>query len=552
MLKWVLGVVGLAAVLVACEGSTSTTTPWWSTTTAITTTTTPGPPEPVVVGGPTGATVLSGEVSFPQGFVVPAGEVWAFDPEADTTVTAGGNVEVRGILQMQPVSGDVAHVLRFEGVDESRFVGGGMSVTSSDVGLWVMGEGQLVVEGEEKVAWSYEWQPEWTGDEVIAAPHAADDYDGFEPVSAAPPPNSLGFSTELLNLTRNVRIEGTPGGYAHVFIRSTRPQTIRYATLRYMGPGFGDTDVTGRYGLHFHFCGDGSRGSVVQGVVVRDSGNHAFVPHASHGITFHDTIAYQVANEAYWWDSPEDDETRHDTHDVVWDRAVAARVDLGVAGNDHRLTAFYLGRGINPTITNSVAVGVQGSGADRSGYQWPESGSGLWTFADNLAHNNEAHGIFVWQNNSEPHHIDGFTAYYNEGSGVSHGAYGNSYQYRDLVLVGNGVAVTSHALGKPGGGADTQIWTNVTTGDGTLFVDEHARPGSAPVRFIDCDFGRVLVVDADEEPSQYDFIGCGLEPADFDLTAAHPGSIFRVERADGTAYRLLGSGTVTDIPAFSS
>jgi hypothetical protein len=81
------------------------------------------------------------------------------------------------------------------------------------------------------------------------------------------------WTAEVMDLTRNVRIEGTPGGPAHVFIRSTKPQSIKYAQIRYTGVLKGtntSSGTSGRYGLHFHMMGDGSRGSVVEGVVVRE------------------------------------------------------------------------------------------------------------------------------------------------------------------------------------------------------------------------------------------------------------------------------------------
>ena len=299
--------------------------------------------------------------SYPDGVVIPADESWVLDPDSSITLTASGNVEVLGELVMQPASGDIEHVLSFEGVDNSAFVGGGMDPVATDVGLWVMGDGQLRLQGEEKVGWGYEYDPAWAGDEVVAAPNAPGVYDEFEEVTATPAPNELGYPTELMNLTRNVRIEGTPEGYTHVFLRSTQPQTIRYTALRYVAPPIGEIDQTGRYGLHFHMAGDGTRGSIVEGVVIRDAGNHAFVPHASHGISFIDTIAYNVRNEAYWWDpAPEEEDMSNDTIDLLWDHALAAGVDLGVSGNRFRLSGFYLGNGGNMTVRNSASVGVLG------------------------------------------------------------------------------------------------------------------------------------------------------------------------------------------------
>jgi hypothetical protein len=499
--------------------------------------------------------VIDQDQVFPEGVTIPADESWVLDPDKSITITASQNVLVLGELVMKPASGDIEHALVFEGVDTSAFVGGGMDPVPTDVGLWVMGDGQLDLEGEEKAAWGYEYDSSWQGDEVFAAPNTEGDYVNFSEVTSTPPPNELGFQPELLNLTRNVRIEGSPDGYTHVFIRSTQPQVIRYAALRYVAPTFGESDATGRYGIHIHMAGDGSRGSIVEGVVVRDAGNHAFVPHASHGITFRDTIAFNVLNEAYWWDPAQDEEdTSNDTNDLVWDRAVVAGLDLGVDGNRFRLSGFYLGNGTNVTITNSVAVGVKGEEfSESSGFIWPEGAGAVWLFENNVAHNNLSNGVFVWQNNSEVHPVDGLIAYYNGKAGIEHGAYENSYQYADLNLVENGAAIISHALGSESaeGEADTQTWTNIVSNGGELFIDEHATQPEVPVRFMNCDFGVVVVADGDGGvPGDYDFINCDLQPEEFDLESAYGSSIFRVQNADGRAYQLRGDGTLTEIEPF--
>ncbi len=545
----ILLLVLLVAACTSTTGDSSTSTADSSPTSSHEDTSTTTQPSEVVRT----AVAITEDMDFPDGVTIPADESWVLDPDTSITLTASGNFEVLGELVMQPASGEIEHVLRFEGVDNSQFVGGGMDPVPTDVGLWVMGDGQLLLEGEEKSAWGYEFDPAWEGDEVFAAPNDPGDYDGFVEVSATPGPNPLGYPPELMNLTRNVRIEGTPEGYTHVFLRSTRPQIIRYTALRYVAPSIGEIDQTGRYGLHFHMAGDGSRGSVVEGVVIRDAGNHAFVPHASHGITFTDTIAFNVRNEAYWWDpAPEEEDMSNDTVDLMWDRAVAAGVDLGVSGNRFRLSGFYLGNGVNMTVRDSVAVGVLGeSGSESSGFIWPEDAGAVWVFEDNIAHNNLANGIFVWQNNSETHPVDRFTGYYNGVSGVEHGAYENSYQYSDLTLLENGAAVISHAFGEESEGGDTQTWTNITTNGGTLVIDEHATESEVPVRFRNCDFGLVVVEDqGGSEPSEYDFVDCGLEPENFDLSGAFHAAVFRVQREDGTAYQLTGDGTVTEIEPF--
>ena len=68
---------------------------------------------------------------------------------------------------------------------------------------------------------------------------------------------------------------------------------------------------------------------------------------------------------------------------------------------------------------------------------------------------------------------------------------------------------------------------------------------------MNCDLGLVVVDDEDgAEPSSYDFIDCELEPSDFDSNSPRPSSVFRVQRADGSAYRLEGDGTVEEIAPF--
>jgi len=490
---------------------------------------------------------ISGTVTWNRTVIGP-GDTLRFDPNHDTTLIMKGNLVINGTLEMKPANGNVTHTIRFEGFNENDFQGGGMVEVTSDVGLWVLGSGRLVIQGEQKPAWAYSWQSSWAGDEVRAAPNTPGNYSSFPLVTSTPAKNALGYPTELLDLTRNVVIQGTTSAYSHVFIRSTRPQTIKNALFRYMAPDFGGSDVTGRYALHFHHNGTGSNGSIVDGVVIRDTKGHAFVPHASTGITFKSVIAYNVRGEAYWWD-PGDDATN-----IIFDRAVAANVRGANGGENHTLGAFYLGIGTNVSVTNSVVVGMQReTGANRSAYIWPEDDEATWFFKGNTAHNNQVNGIFVWQNNNDVHVIEDFTAYYNGQSGINHGAYTNSYVYNGVTLLDNSDAMTIHANGErgTGGWTDTQIWAGVVTHGGTLVIEEHEGSPERPVRFVDCDLGEVQVRESGgAQPSQYDFIRCGLEPGDFDLSGAKPNSVFRVQRANGTAYRLTGNGSLTSISPF--
>ena len=152
------------------------------------------------------------------------------------------------------------------------------------------------------------------------------------PAVANPGPGGGTWRAEVMNLSRNVKISGQDVAHrSHVFIRASVPQTIKNTELRYMGPrkdtnGNGRTErIIGRYPLHFHMMsravtydlGDGtqapvrkeqvqpgpnSNGSVVDGVVVREAGSHAFVAHESDGVTFKNLVGYNVIETPFWWD----------------------------------------------------------------------------------------------------------------------------------------------------------------------------------------------------------------------------------------------------------
>lgn len=382
--------------------------------------------------------VLSGTESLPDGFTVPAGEVWEFDPDASTEVVVQANVIVEGILRLRPSSNAVQHTLRFENVNESAFVGGHSHVPlASDVGLWVTGDGQLDIEGSRTVGWNRTGaDPTWTaGAELVAAPitaghYATNPYTGGALGSAS----SVAIydnvqhihTTETANLTRNVVIESGPGGRAHVqFLHCTQPQNVRWARFRRLGT----PDKVGRYPFHVHMCGDGVRGSTFYGLVIDDSGNQGFVPHLSNGCYFFQCVAHDIDGMGFWWDGNEQ------SADTTWDQCLA----LGCTG-----VGFMLGEGSGNRCVGSAAAG------NKQGFRWPEGANNdpnRWQFERNVAHNNTQHGIAVWQNDSSPHVIATSTAYRNGIAGFDHGAYANAYTYFECVGFQNGEADLSvHAV----------------------------------------------------------------------------------------------------------
>ena len=194
---------------------------------------------------------------------------------------------------------------------------------------------------------------------------------------------------------------------------------------------------------------DGTRGSLVDGVVVHDGGSHAFVPHTSHGITFSNTIAYNQVEGAYWWDE------REITNDTRWEHRIVAMVKSEPAFRGFRHSGYILGRGEGNVVRDSVAVGVQGN-IDVSGFTWPEGSNSepnTWEFVDNVTHNNKVDGIFTWQNTSGPHVVGPFVAYHNGGYGIDHGAYQNVYRYQDAVLYWNKLGgISQRALSRGNAG----------------------------------------------------------------------------------------------------
>lgn len=424
------------------------------------------------------------------GLVIEAGGSVIFAPGKSVTLTSAGSVLVRGELRMAPANYRVQHVLRFEGIDETRVVGGAGG-PETDIGLWVRDRGRLVLDGSVRTPWvrarghlrrgatrlqlraaPVGWRP---GDELVIAPTAettsAEHYDQYDTVrvrsisgrtvTVSPrlrfrhPATRVGRGTvtsaEVMNVTRNVRVEGRPGARAHVHIMGDIPQDMRNFALRHVGPrraaGGHSESVLGRYGLHFHMAGNATRGTLVAGAVVRDCGSHAFVAHASHGITFRGCISHDTMEDAYWWDGASDTRTpQMATNKLTYEACIASRVRSDPSFRGYRLSGFSLGRGQDNRAVNCVATGVQGN-RNASGFHWPEGGIGVWEFSDCVAHSNKVNGIFTWQNTGLPHVVKRFVGYHNGQAGIEHGAYLNGYMYGNSILYGNGQsAVRLHAL----------------------------------------------------------------------------------------------------------
>src|SRR5690606_35790470 len=139
---------------------------------------------------------------------------------------------------------------------------------------------------------------------------------------------------------------------------------------------------------------------------------------------------------------------------------------------------FHLGSGQRNTVTNCITFGNYG-GSGAAGFMWPETSNhtdNLWTSKKLLSHNNRSNGLFTWQNDLHPHTIDSFIAYHNGFAGIEHGAYINSYKYKNIFLIRNKHSIYLHANAVSNGVKDefgyTASFVNIKATD-PLYISRH-------------------------------------------------------------------------------
>ena len=476
-------------------GPTETTAPTSSASTTPATTTGPAPTS----SAPPVAAVGTSELSGPLGpTLVPAGAVAKIVGD----VELGGDLVIEGLLTS---------------VDTFTLRGNGFQIE-------VRNGGQLDLRGVPKSGWVRGASPSgWqAGDRILTAPTEPGHYALSDFHTGAPGAVNLAdgrtIVAEQFNLTRSITIDNVSRIMFHM---GAGRQVLKYVAVTNSGVA----GQLGFYPVHFHLNGNTTRGSLVEGVVVENGQFHAFVPHASHGISFVDCVAFNISGEAYWWDPPSTSrDTTNDTHDTVWQHCLAAHVTRQSGSTDHRTSAFFLGRGVGNRCIDCTAVAIP-IGPNTSGFQWPETGAAVWDFRDCVAHNVKANGIFAWQNNSLPNVIHNFVAYQCGRAGIEHGAYSNNFQYLNVCLTD--AAVISHALAREGG---TLLFESVIT-NGDLTILPHALPTGTAVVYRRSRFTRVTMREVDEHsrsPGIHEFVDCGVKPVLIDLSGIHQESVIRI------------------------
>lgn len=549
---------------------------------------------------------LSGNVTLPAGLVIldvdasvssltiPAGSTLMFHPDQTRTLTSSGNVVVDGTLELSPTDATVVHKIHFDCPPESGYVGGGCDVLASDVGLWVTG--LLKLNGAAKKSWTrltwsavagvttlnVESAAGWrVGDRLVIAPtspYGTVGLDQYVPrysdvtisavagntvtVSAtqnahpmSPSWNGVPLGAEVMNLSRNVIIEGTATNRAHVMIHSALPQTIRHAELRYLGPrklttGVIYAPIVGRYALHFHSCQDDSRGSLVEGVSIHTIGSHAYVPHTSHGITFKDCVAHEGYDFLYWWDND------HVSSDVTYERCIGSKVIADPYYRGYRMAAFLAQEGSGNRMIDCVAVGVLGN-TNAAGFTWGERASSMWEFRGCVSHHNRVNGLFVWHNNENPHFISDFFTY-GCAVGIQHGAYGNRYRYERVVAHAK-VPLLSQALTPDTiGGTVPQRFVDcqfISSDLHSVVAPDHRPIPTVPVEFHRCAFDGYTSAAfrgvATGPRDQYDFVECTFSGAKTSFPSGAPAdSTVRVQNGT-TAEQITPSGSIPVAPFFT-
>ncbi len=205
-------------------------------------------------------------------------------------------------------------------------------------------------------------------------------------------------------LTRNITIQAiaddlttTEGFGGHMMIMDGQAY-VDGVTLKNMG----QSGVMGRYPIHWHLMGDGSRGQYIQNSSIVDSFSRCVTLHGSNGVTVKNNVVFNTFGHCFFLEDG-----------AEFDNVLEGNLGLGirVPAADNRLlptdatpTVYWLPNPQN-TLQGNVAAGSHAFGF---WYAIPRHPTGLSTdtsvyllhtplqvFKDNVSHSNGKDGLFV-------------------------------------------------------------------------------------------------------------------------------------------------------------
>lgn len=372
------------------------------------------------------------------------------------------------------------------------------------------------------------------------------------------PGGSRTLYPSVANLNSDCRIEGTPGGRAHIYIKNKSKSIVKNLAGRYLGPrmpGRRGGPWLGRYALHFHHAGEAARGTEIFDNIFYDLGNRGVVVHGTHGVTVKGTVVGFFMEAAYWYDP------QHSSHELTYDGCLAFCVIYN--GGSAGVTAgFQFGQGDGNVARNNKTVYCK-YGADphtHADYVWNADDEGIWVFENNECCSSQT-GIFIWQNSPHMHTVVDFYIWNCELSGME-GAYINSYYFL-RVFCYNALWRQKATPGNNAGMFKDCGFNGADQIPYVLDVFSSPVPAGVPNAFINCTFkgytgpfaarmNTFFHGEGENGKKGVDFIHCSFTK---DVMFFENGSIyesfFRVQPLNGQPYISTQRGT-TNIGRFAS
>lgn len=412
-----------------------------------------------------------------------------------SSLSLHGNFIVKGTLDYGTPDDRVeaAAEIIFKGMKDSDYVGTSskfdgedvtndpvvMEVIDSDVGLWIMGSGALKAAGIQKKAWSRltdgagpddpsitvedasGWLP---GDKVMLTPtqttESPDYFESFDEaeiakvdglsvtLSSSPKYPHAGCSGcmrrgEAGNLSRNVVIRSLDdAAHAHIMVAEQGVLQLDSVELRWLGPER-PGGPSRRSPIYFHQQRGASEASFVRHSSIWGGQSGFIAIEKSDGIELTDVVGYDAAADGMRGGFSSFDEYGGAAPSgVLFTEVLAARLIPRMREEDGARIQYLLhgiacGSGAGTGCVRCVSTGVA-TGVDSSGFFWnnnvhlPVGPDQI--FKDNVAHNNGWNGVRLWQNSETVTAPWENTQIWSSGQGLFEGAYGNAYQFGNIVI----------------------------------------------------------------------------------------------------------------------